>query len=165
MNTIGQKLSKLLSKNLKCRLKDGISGFRTCWKQYTPLKLRFAGGINKILIFFTKMCSCHCKFWIQKGLQNPKTEKNLTADRYLIPSITWSLLTIIIFSSWSLIMASIQNPISRPATDNCKQNKLESYIWASSWDNLSNAIYMPTTKSQISLHILAVWSAFLFFTP
>ena len=24
----------------------GITEFRTCWKQYTPVKLRFAGGIN-----------------------------------------------------------------------------------------------------------------------
>ena len=28
----------------------GITEFRTCWKQYTPLKLRFAGVINSPLI-------------------------------------------------------------------------------------------------------------------
>ena len=32
-------------KNLKYWQKDGIKEFRTYWKQYTPLKLRFAGGI------------------------------------------------------------------------------------------------------------------------
>ena len=44
MNKIGHKLYKLLSKNLRC-WQDGITEFRTCWKQYTPLKLCFAGGI------------------------------------------------------------------------------------------------------------------------
>ena len=34
-----------MSKNLKCWQKDGIMEFRTCWKQYTALKLRFVGGI------------------------------------------------------------------------------------------------------------------------
>ena len=43
---IGQKLLKLLSKNLKCWQKDGITEFRTCWKQYTPLKL-VCGEYNK----------------------------------------------------------------------------------------------------------------------
>ena len=46
---IGQKLLKLLSKNLKCWQKDEITEFRTCWKQYTPLKLRFVGGITIIV--------------------------------------------------------------------------------------------------------------------
>ena len=29
-----------------------LTEFRTCWEQYTPLKLHFAGGI--MIIFFTK---------------------------------------------------------------------------------------------------------------
>ena len=44
MNKIGQKLSKLLSKNLKS-WQDGITEFRTCWKTVNPLKLHSGGGI------------------------------------------------------------------------------------------------------------------------
>ena len=47
MNKIGQKLNKLLSKNLKCCQKDGITELPACWKQYTPLKLCFAVGYNE----------------------------------------------------------------------------------------------------------------------
>ena len=54
MNKIGQKLSKLLSKNLKFDRRTkfrnhGITEFRTCWKQYTPLKLLFCRRYNDMV--------------------------------------------------------------------------------------------------------------------
>ena len=57
MNKIGQKLSKLLSKNLKCWQKDGITEFRNhgildMLKTVYPLKLCFAGGITKQVLLF-----------------------------------------------------------------------------------------------------------------
>ena len=56
LNTIGETLHKLYSKTLKCWQNDRMNLWRTGWKQYTPIKLRFAGGIIELevqcVVFF-----------------------------------------------------------------------------------------------------------------
>ena len=41
------KAIKVIEQSLKCWQNDIISEPRTCWKQYTPLKPRFAGGTKR----------------------------------------------------------------------------------------------------------------------
>ena len=51
LTQIRQKLLKLFSKVVKMLTEwrnDGITESQTDWKQYTPLKLRFAGGITNL---------------------------------------------------------------------------------------------------------------------
>ena len=114
LKNIGQKLLKLFSKDVKMLTEwrnhgmtesrnDGITELRTDWKQYTPLKLRFAGGIKsckfvKNYFFIIIVLHAHLQYvWNMSA----KYWKEILKALGGVDFTNYALPTIIVYKQWS----------------------------------------------------------------